>query len=68
MPEENKKLKKYFAAGLELYRKKKWDAAMKEFRKNKDDHPSKIFIERCLSYKKNPPGKAWDEIWVMENK
>ena len=68
MPEENKKLKESFAAGLKLYRQQKWDAAMKEFRKNKDDHPSKIFIERCLSYKKSSPGKEWDEIWVMKGK
>jgi adenylate cyclase len=67
----------HFEKGLELYFKQKWDAAKKEFkaglamRKEKgkeDDGPSKAFIERCDYFKKHPPGKGWDGVWVMKTK
>jgi len=58
---------KSFEKGLKLYRKQEWDKAIAEFKKS-DDPTSRIFIERCLVYKNNPPAKHWDYVWVMKTK
>ncbi len=66
-----------FEKGLELYFKQKWAAAKKEFtaaesirvKKGKaHDGPSNAFIERCDFFRKHPPGKGWDGVWVMKTK
>ena len=68
---------KHFERGLELYFKQKWAGAKKEFKSalairqengKEDDNPSKAFIERCDFFKKHPPGKGWDGVWVMKTK
>lgn len=67
----------HFEKGLDLYFKQRWYAAKKEFkaalaiRKDKGkevDGPSNAFIERCDFFKRHPPGKGWDGVWVMKTK
>jgi hypothetical protein len=36
--------------------------------KIKDDEASKIFINRCKEFIKNPPSKDWDGVWEMMTK
>ncbi|MBF0388630.1 MAG: adenylate/guanylate cyclase domain-containing protein [Desulfamplus sp.] len=68
-----------FVQGVETYREaykdNSWDKAIALFRKaleyNPSDAPSKLFIERCEMFKKNPPvaqGEEWDGVWVMTSK
>ena len=61
-----------FKDGLSAYRARKWDAAIKVFRKclsiNPDDKPSQIYIERATHLKDNPPADDWTGIWVMDSK
>ncbi|MBW3005150.1 adenylate/guanylate cyclase domain-containing protein [Candidatus Woesearchaeota archaeon] len=56
-----------YEEGLKLYLDQKWDRAIKEFEKV-NDFASKEFIKRCKEFKKNPPPKDWDGVWVMKTK
>lgn len=60
---------KWFAIydeGLEHYRARRWDDAIRCFTSIVDDKPedwpSKIYLERCNHYKKNPPAPEWDGV------
>jgi len=63
---------KHFESGLEKYWKQDWDGAIEEFRKalrvTPHDEPSRIFIERCEAFKRQPPGENWDGVLVMKTK
>ncbi|MBD3303993.1 CHASE2 domain-containing protein [Candidatus Woesearchaeota archaeon] len=56
-----------YEEGLKFYLDKKWDKAIKEFEKA-NDFAAKEFIKRCKEFKKNPPPKDWDGVWVMRSK
>jgi adenylate cyclase len=62
----------HFKHGLESYRARRWDAAIKAFeeilRLNPRDKASKMYVSRCQVLKENPPGDAWDGVFVMETK
>jgi adenylate cyclase len=64
-------LKEYEEA-LEYYWNQEWDKAIKSFRAvlktRKSDMPPKLFVERCQAYKKNPPQKNWDGVFIMKTK
>jgi adenylate cyclase len=61
-----------FGAGLSLYRQRDWGAAERCFREalagNPADGPSKIYLERCQVYGKEPPPDAWDGVWSVQHK
>ena len=61
-----------FKHGLESYRAQRWDAAIKAFeetlRLNPRDKASKMYVSRCQVLKENPPGDAWDGVFVMVTK
>jgi adenylate cyclase len=63
---------RYFKSGLVKYRQQKWDDAISEFGEvlslNDKDKAARLYVERCEYLKKNPPGDAWDGVWVMESK
>ena len=58
--------------GLDLYKQKKWDAAIKKFQQaldlDKNDGPSKLYLARCKHFKKSPPPKDWDGVFTMRTK
>ncbi|MBO8130140.1 MAG: adenylate/guanylate cyclase domain-containing protein [Candidatus Marinimicrobia bacterium] len=62
----------YFTKGLMAYWNRDWDNAIKWFQKairvRGDDPPSRVFIERCKFYKKNPPPPDWKGDFVMTTK
>lgn len=58
---------KAYETGFGLYLEQKWDKAIKEFEKA-NDFASKEFINRCVMFKKTPPQKEWDGVWVMTSK
>jgi len=62
----------HFKDGLGKYRKQDWDRAKAAFgealQAHAGDKLSKIYIERCDYFQKNPPPKEWDGVWVMKDK
>jgi len=62
----------YFKEGRQQYVAQHWDKAMEHFNKalslNPFDRLSQIYIDRCHSMQKNPPGESWDGVWVMQSK
>jgi len=68
---------KVFEEGLDHYYQQQWDKALAHFKKAEgmEDHftsrnttPSAVYIERCIMFKDNPPGKDWDGVWTMTSK
>ncbi len=63
---------KFFNDGYAFYHQMKWDAAVEYFNKAlvtmPDDGPSKLYLERCLEYKAEPPPQDWDGVFVMKTK
>jgi len=57
---------------LAKYRKQEWEKAKTAFQEalkaNPGDKLSKIYIERCGHFQKEPPGDKWDGVWVMKEK
>jgi adenylate cyclase len=66
------KMVQTFEAGLKLYREQHWNDAISMFKTvlhiKSDDYASKMYIERCETCKKHPPGKHWDGVYVMTSK
>jgi len=62
----------YFNAGIEYYRKMAWNKAISSFKKalraNPNDRLTQNYIERCVYFIENPPGDAWDGVWVLTSK
>ncbi len=62
----------HFKDGLSKYRKGNWDKAIAAFNEavklNPNDTVAQMYIERCEHLKKDPPGDAWDGVWVMTSK
>jgi adenylate cyclase len=63
---------RHFKAGLLKYRQQKWSDAAAEFKEvlslNEKDKAARLYIERCDYLRQNPPGDAWDGVWVLESK
>ena len=61
-----------FEKGLALYRAAKWDEAITVFQKvlvmRPEDEASKIYIERCVKLKEEPPAQPWDGVFTMKTK
>ena len=62
------KNKKVFEKGLTLYRQKKYKEAFSYFKYLNNDGPSKVYMDRCRYYVKNPPDSAWNGTHVMVTK
>jgi adenylate cyclase len=61
-----------FAAGLESFRRRSFDAAMGIFGETDrcagGDGPSAFYRRLCEEYRKNPPGEPWDRAIRMDRK
>jgi len=61
-----------YEEGLGMYRQRQWDAAIAIFEKAlklfPDDGPSRSMIERCSSYKTEPPPQEWNGSYTMKTK
>lgn len=70
--ETQKKLLETYNEALALYKNRKWQEAKDKFQKaleiSPGDGPSKLYIERCNQYLKNPPGEDWDGVFIMTTK
>ncbi len=58
--------------GLTLYKARKFKEAREIFLKGlqilPEDGPSKLYVDRCDAYIKDPPGEDWDGVYVMKTK
>lgn len=64
------KMDLYFQA-LDLYRQKSFEPALDYFKRSYEklgDYPSKVYIQRCEFYLKNPPDQNWDGVFEMKTK
>jgi adenylate cyclase len=64
------KMDLYFQA-FELYRQKSFEPALDYFKRSYEklgDYPSKVYIQRCEFYLKNPPDQNWDGVFEMKTK
>jgi adenylate cyclase len=61
-----------FEKGLAAYKSRRWKEAEAHFEKalklDPGDRPSKLYIERCAEYAKQPPPDDWDGVFVMTTK
>lgn len=61
-----------FKDGLDSYRARRWDQAIKLFKEalalNPNDKPSQLYVARAEHLKANPPPDDWSGVWVMESK
>ncbi len=61
-----------YQEGLRNYTHQKWDEAIQLFNIcleiYPDDAISKMYVERCLQYKQNPPPPDWDGVLRMQEK
>jgi adenylate cyclase len=56
-----------FKEGLALYRQQSWDRAATRFSEALSafpgDRPSRLYLERCETYRSDPPATGWDGAW-----
>jgi adenylate cyclase len=61
-----------YAKGLQLYRNRQWEAAIKQFKAvlqiDPEDGPSHAMIQRCTTFKDEPPSADWDGAFAMVTK
>ena len=69
---EKEEILRLYDAGLEAYKKRKWDEAIDYFDKalkvDPNDGPSKVYLERARQYKQTPPSDDWDGVFIMTTK
>ena len=62
----------YFQRGLELYKQKRWDEALKIFETlpelDAGISAAGVYVQRCLELKANPPPPDWDGVFAMTTK
>jgi adenylate cyclase len=67
LPRDQEKAFSAYAAGLEAYRQKFWDDALRLFRESlalrREDVPSRTMVERCQFFKEVPPPEEWDGVF-----
>jgi adenylate cyclase len=72
MDVKNRELLTYFQQGYEHYLSRNWDWAGNQFRQalqiNNGDGPSRLYLERCEKFMKNPPSKDWDGVCDLNTK
>ncbi len=61
-----------FNGGLAAYKTRQWAQASACFQEAlqlaPNDKPSKLYIERCDDYRRNPPSDDWDGVYQMYTK
>lgn len=66
------KLLPIYNEGLKLYKQRQFDAAKQKFeaclKLDKEDGPSKLYVERCQQYIETPPPPDWDGVFAMTSK
>jgi adenylate cyclase len=63
---------KRFSKALKLYREQNWDMAEREIFSLSQSNPRravyKIYLDRIMYYRNNPPGAKWDGVFIHTSK
>jgi adenylate cyclase len=69
---EQEKAFRFYAAGLEAYRERRWGEALKLFEESlallPDDGPSRTMASRCQTYQQAPPPEEWGGVFEATQK
>ena len=61
-----------FEKGLSLYKDREYEKARDAFKlalaMGENDGPSRVYVNRCEAYIKNPPAKNWDGVFTLDSK
>jgi adenylate cyclase len=61
-----------FSKALDAFKRQSWQEATEIFyeliKQNQNDLSSRFYIELCIQYSKNPPGKSWEGVIIMDKK
>ena len=72
IPAGQKEAIAHFHKGLKMYKQQKWDEAIEIFQMitamDKGIYAAKLYIERSLDLKSNPPPSDWDGVFTMTKK
>ncbi|MDY6972717.1 MAG: adenylate/guanylate cyclase domain-containing protein, partial [Thermodesulfobacteriota bacterium] len=72
LPETRGQAISLFHQGLELYRRQKWDEAIRVFQGvvdiDKGVGVAEVYIQRSRDLKANPPSPNWDGVFIMTTK
>ena len=63
-----KKTADCYNKGLNAYRNRNWDKAVGSFESMPGDAPGRVMLKRCHEFKRKPPGKDWNGVFVMNKK
>jgi len=66
LDEQVRVLRDRFAKGLDAYRNRDWDGAQTAFEQClelADDQASRVFLERIVALRSDPPGPEWNGVW-----
>ncbi len=70
--ETKREVLRLFSEGRKLYKKRDFQAALRQFEQavalDPSDGPSEVFRTRCELYIKTPPPEGWDGVWTMTTK
>jgi len=58
----------HYNEGIAHYKNQDWDRASDDFKNALDfreDELSKMYIKRCMHFKKYPPGTEWDGVFML---
>jgi len=62
----------HYHAGVDAYRAKEWDKGIAELQKSleliPEDHAARLYLNRCLELKANPPDECWECIYTLTTK
>ena len=75
MEQSDSKMKKFaemFLRGINHYHNREFSQAVEIFnainKVEKGDAPSRVYIQRCLEYMKEPPPDDWDGVFRLKTK
>jgi adenylate cyclase len=69
---ERQRLVDTYLEGLAAYKNRRWEEGCRLFARALEidpaDGPSEVYLERCRSFRENPPADDWDGIYTMRTK
>jgi tetratricopeptide (TPR) repeat protein len=72
LSEQKRNLLEAYGKGLELYKQRDFETALKYFTEAKEidpqDGPTNLYLSRCETFISNPPPADWDGVFTMTTK